>query len=216
MEFDQAILINSTALKNISSVCESCSIKLIHISTDYIFDGEENTPYRENYTPNPINNYGKSKLFGEINILNSTLQNYIIIRTSWLYSDHGNNFLKKIIEKIKRKELIKVTDNEKSSPTNAYDLADTILKIIPKFNHQNKGVYNYSNNGICSRYDFAFYIAKYFKSENLIIKSDFYKNDIRPKFSALDSSKLMMKFDIQIVNWQESLKNFLSEKYKTS
>ena len=132
-------------------------------------------PYNENHTPNPINNYGKSKLGGEINILNSNFQNYLIIRTSWLYSNYGNNFLIKIIKKIKQKELIKVTDSERSSPTNAYDLASTILEIIPKLNFQNKGVYNYANHGICSRYNFALHVAKYFQSENLIVKSDFTK-----------------------------------------
>ena len=155
--------INHIAVENIAKLCYKYGIQLIHISTDYVFDGLTNLPYTENNITNPQNFYGKSKLNGENKILNYKLNKSIIIRTSWLYSKSDNNFVNKIISKLNNKKKIFVVKDEISSPTNAYDLSLAIMEIIPKLSNSNTEIYHYSNLCFCSRYEFANKIKEYIK-----------------------------------------------------
>ena len=206
--------INHIALENLSKICYENEIQLIHISTDFVFDGLKLVPYTEIDNPNPINYYGLTKLNGENKILKYDLNQSIIIRTSWLYSDLQNNFVSKILDKINFQEEIKVVDNEFGSPTNAKDLAITILTIIPSLKNNKTQVYHFSNTGICSRYDLANEINK-ITEEGVIITpiSISNYNAKRPKFSALDSTKIIRKFDLKIKNWRESLLDHIEERY---
>ena len=187
-------------------------VKLIHISTDYVFDGQQKIPYCEDDKPRPLNQYGISKLKGENKIIKENLKNSIILRTSWLYSYFGNNFFNKILSKIKEGSEINVIGNEYGSPTNSLDLAKIIIKIINKINFRQTRIYNFSNSGICSRYDFAFEINRILGSPSKINKID---NSIniakRPKFSALNSQKIKKDFNIQLTDWKISLENYINK-----
>ena len=205
--------INHIAVDNLSKICYENEIQLIHISTDFVFDGLKLSPYNETDSPNPINHYGLTKLNGEKKILKYDLNKSIIIRTSWLYSDFKNNFVSKILNKISFQEDIKVIDNEFGSPTNAKDLAIIILTILPNLKNNKTEVYHCCNTGICSRYDFANEIVKYTKQVSNVKPisiSDFKVK--RPKFSALDSSKIIKKFDLKIKNWKDSLLEHIKER----
>ena len=206
-----AYLINSSAVGYLAETCSDLNVQLIHISTDFIFDGIKNIPYTELDHVKPINQYGKSKLEGEIKILNSSLKNSAIIRTSWLYSKFGNNFVNNITKNMNKNNFISVVDDQIGSPTNSLDLASVILQIIPKIINHNPQIYNFANLGNCSRYDFALFIKKVLKSNVRIkkIKSSNYVQ--RPKFSALNSDKIMKEFNLEIIDWQSSLKNLLKK-----
>jgi len=206
--------INHIALDNLSRICYENEIQLIHISTDFVFDGLKSVPYTELDNPNPINYYGLTKLNGERKMLNYDLNKSIIIRTSWLYSDLQNNFVSKILDKISFQENINVVDNEFGSPTNAKDLAITILTIIPNLKNNKTQVYHFSNTGMCSRYDLANEINKITEQGAIITPiSNSDANAKRPKFSALDSTKIIRKFDLKIKNWKESLLDHIEERY---
>ena len=156
-EIKKIFVIKLTSKPQISYLdYEEFNIQLIHISTDYVFDGNKDSPYNESDFTQPLNYYGLSKLKGEKAVSNHNLKkNSIIIRTSLLYYDNGDSFVNKIINKIINGESINVVDDQFSSPTYAYDLANAILKIIPLINNNNPEVYHYSNKGHCSRYDLA-------------------------------------------------------------
>jgi dTDP-4-dehydrorhamnose reductase len=207
-EIELAYKINVVAVENLAIICKKSNITLIHISTDFIFDGTKNTPYQETDTTNPLGIYGKTKLDGEI-ILQKTWEKHIIIRTSWVYSQFGNNFLKTMLRLgAERKELSVVSD-QIGTPTYAVDLARAILKMIqkPVF-----GVYNYSNLGICSWYDFAEKIFEIAKINIILhpIKSIQYPTPAeRPKYSVLDKSKIMKTFDLEIPHWEDSLRKVM-------
>ena len=203
-------LINNISVANLAKICSSQNIKLIHISTDYVFDGLKDCPYTEVDDPNPINYYGLTKLNGEKKMMSYDLKNSIIIRTSWLYSELENNFVSKILDKINLKHNIIVVDNEFGCPTNANDLAITILNILPKLKNNKTEVFHFSNNGICSRYDLAIEINRIIKGKLPVQSTSIsdYKTK-RPKFSALDSSKIIKKFNLEIKCWKESLTDHL-------
>ena len=160
----QAYKKNAESVAHLSNVCNQYNTTLIHISTDYIFDGKKGEPYLEDDIPNPINSYGLSKLKGE-QFIKEILSNYFIIRTSWLYSEYGNNFFKTVLNKIKQKEDIKVTISETGSPTACSDLAVFIYQLIVK-KSQKFGTYHYSNSGETTWYKFALEIVKKFESKN--------------------------------------------------
>ncbi len=208
----KADLINSISVGYLAEICSTLGLNLIHISTDYVFDGLKGFPYSEIDKVDPVNNYGISKLRGEQCILKSNLKNSIIIRTSWLYSELSNNFVSKILSKIKNKKKIYVNPGEFGSPTNSNDLAKAILEIIPKIRNNRPQVYHYSNSGYCSRYEFAKKINQLVTAENFVFKK--FKPDIsiikRPEFSALNCEKILNDFDLEIISWDKSLENFLS------
>lgn len=185
-EPEQAYKINAEGVKNLAQSCAQFGVCLIHISTDYVFDGKKKTPYEVNDQTNPINEYGKSKLQGEQHIQEIT-EKYFIIRTSWLYSEFGKNFYKSILKKAKDGENLVVTDDEKGCPTNTNNLAAFIIELI---NTQNidYGVLHFTDGDVMTWYDFA---KRILKENNLLdkVKLDKAKNyrtfATRPKYSVL-------------------------------
>ncbi len=207
--------INHFAVENIAKLCDKLNIKLIHISTDYVFDGKKNKPYVENDITNPVNYYGFTKLAGERAILNQNLKNSLIIRTSLLYSHYGNNFVSKIIKKINSSKNFSVVNKYYSSPTNSTDLSNVILSIINKINCEKTEIYHFSNTGFCSRFELAIKINKFLKGKSEIGFLDNNPNSTkRPLFSALDSNKFFDKFNIKPKKWTHSLEDYLTEKLK--
>jgi dTDP-4-dehydrorhamnose reductase len=211
-EQDKAELINVMGAKNLAETCKELDTKLIHISTDFVFDGSNNTPYTENQIPSPKGVYGQTKLNGERAIQN-VFSNYYIIRTSWVYSQFGNNFMKTMLRLASERTSLSVVNDQIGTPTNAVDLADCLMTIIcsqhPTPNTQ-YGIYHFSNEGQCSWYDFAKVIFE-INQVNIdliaIPTSEFPTPAERPKYSVLDKSKIKSTFGITIKNWQESLKS---------
>lgn len=206
-----ADLINHVSVDNLSKICSDQNTQLIHISTDFIFDGLKDCPYNEKDKPNPINIYGLTKLNGEKKMMRHNLDKSIIIRTSWLYSEGKNNFVSKVLDKINNQNYVNVVKNEIGSPTNAKDLARLILNIIPKLKNNKTEIFHFSNSGFCSRYDFACEINKIVNGKSSIFSKSVPKPRVkRPKYSVLDSKKIINEYDIKIDDWKHSLSNHLS------
>ena len=203
-----ADLINHEAVDIISRWTSDNNKKLIHVSTDYVFDGLSKLPLSENSNTNPINEYGSSKLKGEqVCLKNDT--NSIIIRTSWLYSSFGSNFLKIMIELMKKNNSVKVVNDQIGSPTYAYDLAKVILKIIMNYKTES-GLFHYSNEGQISWFEFARSIRELYNLDCEIIgvSSNEYKTLAkRPQYSLLNKSKIKKIFNLEIPNYKQSLEN---------
>jgi dTDP-4-dehydrorhamnose reductase len=207
-----ADLINRKAVKKLSLVCQELNIKLVHISTDYVFDGKNFKPYCEEYKTNPQSVYGKSKLNGENEMIKINPKNSIIIRTSWVYSYYGNNFVKTMIRLGKKKESLGVIFDQIGTPTYAKDLAKVILDILPNVENSKVAIYNYSNEGVLSWYDFAKEIMKMVKLDckiNPIETFEYPTPCARPPFSLLNKSKIKDKFNIEIPYWKDSLDDCL-------
>lgn len=203
-----AYAVNAEGPKNIAMLCLKYNIKLIHISTDFVFDGQQRTPHSETDAPNPLSVYGASKLQGERNI-QDVMENYFIVRTSWLYSEYGKNFMKTMLKLSETRDQISVVSDQIGSPTYAGDLAAALTKIVLS-SSTNYGVYHYSNLGTTSRYDFAVEIFKQFGKtiEVKPIKTKDYPTAAkRPKYSVLDTTKIKNNFYCTINDWQGSLKN---------
>ncbi|WP_375560624.1 dTDP-4-dehydrorhamnose reductase [Bernardetia sp. OM2101] len=214
--------VNVVGTTNLAKACEKHGVRLIHISTDFVFDGKKNTPYTENDIPNPKGVYGTSKWQGEKNAL---LYNphTIILRTAWLYSSFGKNFIKTMLS-LTDKNPLNVVYDQIGSPTYARDLADTILQIIlsmegKKFVEPHLwGTYNYTNEGIASWYDFAqsiFEFSKQTKDKKVNLQPirsvQFPTPAERPSYSVLDKSKIKQNFDIEIPHWRDALKRCLKK-----
>ena len=203
-----ADLINFKAVDIISSWTSDNNKKLVHVSTDYVFDGLSKLPLSENSNTNPINEYGSSKLKGEqVCLKNDT--NSIIIRTSWLYSSFGSNFLKIMIELMKKNNSVKVVNDQIGSPTYAYDLAKVILKIIMNYKTES-GLFHYSNEGQISWFEFARSIRELYNLDCEIIgvSSNEYKTLAkRPQYSLLNKSKIKKIFNLEIPNYKQSLED---------
>jgi len=207
-EQELANKINHLSVKNLAQIAKDYDIKLVHISTDYVFDGTNFKPYTEDDTVNPQSVYGKTKLDGEKAILEYNLENSIIIRTSWVYSYYGNNFVKTMLRLGKEKESLGVIFDQIGTPTYAKDLAKTILKIIPKIQNSKLSIYHYSNEGAISWYDFAKEIIKMAKlmcKINPIETKDYPTPAKRPHYSVLNKSKIKSAFSIEIPYWKDSL-----------
>jgi dTDP-4-dehydrorhamnose reductase len=209
--YENALLINGTAVKNISSALKDSLTRLIHISSDYVFDGKADSPYKENSVPNPLSAYGRSKLEGEKNAM--LHYGSIVIRTSWLYSSFGNNFVKTIIRLAKEKDSLQVVNDQTGSPTYAADLANAIMHIVSGVLRQqmafNAGLYNYSNEGECTWYDFASSIIEEAGLKckvSPILSRDFASAAMRPSYSVLNKSKIKDNYNLVIPHWKESLK----------
>lgn len=208
-ELDFAYLLNSQAVENLALVAKESGTLLIHISTDYVFSGESSTPYTEEDETCPIGIYGKTKCQGEEAILRSGCK-YIIIRTSWLYSEFGNNFVKTMLRLTAEKSMLNVVFDQVGTPTYAFDLAKAIYQIIENKKYEGKdGIYHFSNEGVCSWYDFATLIAYYSNHTSCKIlpchSNEFPSKVSRPNFSVLDKTKIKETFGISIPYWQESL-----------
>lgn len=218
-ESQKAYEINATAVGELAKLCADHDVKLIHISTDYVYDGSVETPLKETDSVGPTNMYGSSKLKGEELALQNN-PSTLIIRTSWVYSSFGNNFVKTMIRLLTEKNEINVINDQVGSPTYAADLADVIMKFIQQMEDGKSfsGIVNYSNAGITTWFDFAEEIKSQIKSDCKInpIPTSAYKTAAkRPFFSVLDTSKIKELLQLEITSWKESLKKcmvFLNEK----
>ena len=207
-----ADLINRKAVKKLALVSQELNIKLIHISTDYVFDGKNFKPYCEEFQTNPQSIYGKTKLDGENEMRDINPKNSIIIRTSWIYSYYGNNFVKTMLRLGKEKEELGVIFDQIGTPTYAKDLAKIILDIVPQIDNQKVEIYNYSNEGVLSWYDFAKEIMKMAKLNCKINPIETYQYPTpakRPHFSLLNKSKIKSTFNIEIPYWKDGLDDCL-------
>jgi dTDP-4-dehydrorhamnose reductase len=207
-QFELSNKINHLAVKNFASIAKEYNIKLIHISTDYVFDGTNHVPYQETDEPNPQSVYGTTKLAGENAIKTINPNNTIIIRTSWVYSNYGNNFVKTMLRLGKERNELGVIVDQIGTPTYARDLAKTILDIFPKIEHENVELFHYSNEGACSWYDLASAIFE-IKGVNLKVNAietfQYPTAAKRPSYSILNKNKIKNKFQIEIPSWKDSL-----------
>ena len=202
--------VNNLAVANIAKLCGELNIQLVHISTDYVFDGEKGSAYDETDFTNPLSKYGISKLCAEKTILSHNLLNSLIIRTSLLYYDKSCCFINKIIDKISKGEDINVVNDQYSSPTYANDLSHAILKIIPTISNNTAEIYHYSNIGHCSRYDLAVKINELLDVNSKInpTKTNNYFK-VRPLYSVLKCTKIINKFNIEIRKWEYALEEYI-------
>lgn len=217
-EADKANEVNNVAVGNLAQICASINSVLIHISTDYVFDGEISIPYDENDKTKPINVYGKTKLSGEKLILRIMETNAIIIRTSWLYSNYGKNFVNTIIRNARKKKKLNVINDQYGSPTNATDLAKFILKIVNRisdinFNKKTR-IYHFSNGGECSWFDFASEIISLSGIDCIVnpVDSNSYESQAkRPKNTTMSKEKVINEFGINIKHWKTSLAEYFEK-----
>ena len=213
-EKEKAFLINGLAVGNLAKMCHVHNVQLLHISTDYVFDGTARQPYKETDITNPINSYGESKLKGEQLALQYN-PSTIIIRSSWLYTSFGNNFVKTMLRLMKERESINIINDQAGCPTYAADLAKIIMQIIanlPIANLPLPLVFNYTNAGITNWYEFAMAI-KQFSGSNCVIDpiatAQYPTAAKRPQYSVLDTTKIQEVFHISIPNWKDSLQKCL-------
>jgi dTDP-4-dehydrorhamnose reductase len=205
--FAQANAINGLGVKNLVLACNESETKLIQVSTDFVFSGKQSIPYTEFDTPEPISAYGLSKYRGELEV-SKILTGYFIIRTSWLYSEFGSNFMKSMLKFGSERESLSVVFDQIGSPTYAGDLARIILRLIQK-DTEAYGIYHYSNEGVASWYDFAKAI---FEESNIdvalkpIRTVDYPLPARRPSYSVMDKAKVKSTFDLRIPHWRDSLK----------
>jgi dTDP-4-dehydrorhamnose reductase len=213
-ETDQeaAMKINAEAVKNITDVIKGTECRFIHVSTDYVYGGNSPYPCNEDMTPDPQSAYGRSKLAGEKFALQHP--GSMIIRTSWLYSSFGKNFVKTITRLGKEKESLPVVFDQTGTPTYAADLAGAIMHIVSGVIRNrfvfNSGVYNYSNEGVCTWYDFAVEIIKEAGLTckiNPIVSADFPQTAKRPTYSVMDKKRIRETYDLEIPHWRTSLQN---------
>ncbi|MBZ9628776.1 dTDP-4-dehydrorhamnose reductase [Psychroflexus sp. CAK1W] len=207
-----AFLVNSEAVKSLSRLCKSYQTKLVHVSTDYVFDGLKLSPYLETDSENPINVYGASKLQGET-MVSEYMDAFFILRTSWLYSEFGHNFFNTILKKAEDRAELNITTEQIGTPTNANDLAEFILNLITA-DSEAYGLYHYSNTGEATWYDFARLIleAKQLEKEVSLKATFSYPTKAkRPKFSVLNKTKIETTFETKIPHWRESLVGLLKE-----
>ncbi len=218
---ENAFGINSGAVKNIAGSITGTPTRFIHVSTDYVFNGNSHRPYNEEDAPSPLTQYGRSKSDGETEALKH--QGSMVIRTSWLYSPYGTNFVKTIIEKAIAKGSLNVVFDQIGTPTYAADLATAIMSIISG-TIKNKfpfvpGIYHYSNEGVCSWYDFAMAIISLTGIEctvNPVLSTSFNSVAKRPFYSVMDKSKIKERYDLRIPHWADSLKKCLPLIYNTN
>lgn len=210
-DIEQARLVNATATKYLAEATAQAQIPLIHLSTDYVFDGSIATPRLESDPVQPIGVYGQTKLEGEELALSINPQS-IVIRTSWVYSKYAKNFVKTMLWLFNEKDEIGVINDQIGSPTNAVDLADAIAQILSK-DELVYGIYNYSNEGECSWYEFALKIKDLSNSLikiNPIPTSAYPTPAQRPSYSLLDKTKIKSTYQLTIPHWEESLKKELT------
>lgn len=202
--------VNSTGVRNLVEALEKVNGKLIHISTDYVFDGNNSNPYKETDPVCPIGVYGETKRSGEIFVINSNIDS-IVIRTSWLYSAFGKNFVKTMLNLGCERDSLNIICDQVGTPTYARDLAKICLDILSKSDRISKKgkIYHYSNEGVASWYDFAILIMEYAGLNcklNSVLTKDYITLAKRPQYSVLDKTKIKKDFKIQIPYWKDSLK----------
>lgn len=211
-----AYAVNEKGVGNLAHACNKYGSRLIHYSTDYVFNGESSIPYSENEYTEPRSVYGKSKLAGEKLLEENEAVESIILRTSWVYSNFGQNFVKTMLRIGKEKSELGIVSDQIGSPTFARDLAEDTLKILEDSNYlwKNGDIFHYSNEGSCSWYDFAKQIFDFADIEvklNALSSKEFPTRAVRPKFSLLDKSKFKKTFKVEIKHWKNSLENMLKQ-----
>lgn len=222
-ERDAAFAVNATGPENIAKGAKAVGAALIHISTDFVFDGKKSTPYNEEDAVNPIDVYGESKLKGEQAVIRN-LPEHVIIRTAWLYGSQGANFVKTILKHAADKEVMKVVYDQAGTPTWTADLCDAIIAAANSIDAGEKrfGVYHYSNEGVTSWYDFALAsieearvlgVSLKIKHMEPILTHEYPTPAKRPAYSVLDKKKIKDAFRIIVPHWRESLKKMLKELY---
>ncbi len=213
-DMEQARQVNVRGTANVAEAADKAGALMVHISTDYIFDGKGYRPYRESDNANPASVYGKTKLDSELEVILNAPRS-VIIRTSWLYSSHGHNFMKTILERGRERDSLQVVFDQVGSPTYAGDLAAAILEIIPKVPSKIRGeIYHYSNEGVCSWYDFADAILSMAAIKcrlEPVLSSAFKTVAKRPHYSVLDKSRIKNDFGIHIPHWRDSLRRCIEE-----
>jgi dTDP-4-dehydrorhamnose reductase len=209
-EPDRAFAVNAEGVANIARACAERNVLLLHVSTDYVFDGDKRAPYLETDTTNPINVYGASKLKGEQYVIDSGA-NYYILRTSWLYSQYGYNFYKTICRLAQEGRDLTVTTEQTGTPTNANDVARVLLQLAGE-NRGSYGVYHYSNSGSATWYDFAKTIIEIipdFRDVNLAKTSHYPTFAARPKYSVMACDRVTSNFNIEVSDWENSLQQLV-------
>lgn len=201
--------LNRGAAENLARAAEANGATLIHVSTDYVFDGTAHTPYREDTAPSPLGAYGRTKLAGERAVMASGCR-YLIFRTAWLYSEYGNNFLKTMLRLTSERDTLQVVFDQIGTPTYAGDLALAIFSIIESERYAgNEGVYHFTDEGVCSWYDFATEIAAAAGHDSCRIipchTSEFPTKAARPAYSVLDKTKIKTTFQMDIPHWREPM-----------
>jgi dTDP-4-dehydrorhamnose reductase len=215
-----AELINAKAVEYLAKAAKENGVELIHISTDYVFGGNiNNTPCNEEQPANPTGAYGVTKLHGEQAILNSGCE-YLIIRTAWLYSEYGKNFVKTMLNLTATKPELKVVFDQTGTPTYAQDLADAIFDIVENKKYVgNSGIYHFSNEGVCSWFDFTKMIAEYSGNTACNVQpcysSEFPSPVVRPSYSVLDKTKIKNTFGVNVPYWTDSLKKCIQNLMKS-
>jgi dTDP-4-dehydrorhamnose reductase len=216
-ESEKAFKLNAEGPRHLAEIAQKKGATLIHISTDYVFDGEKETPYDEDDTPHPLGVYGKSKLEGE-KLVQTESDHYFILRTAWLFGKNGKNFVKTIVKLLKERDELRIVNDQRGSPTYTKDLAEVIVTIIEKSLHSH-GIYNVTNEGQTTWYGFAKEIYRYVREKGIItrdtqmipIASSEYKTPAqRPKNSSLCKEKLKNQLGITLRPWQEALYEYLS------
>lgn len=216
-EVDKALLINSTAPGMLAEKTKEIGVPMIHVSTDFVFNGSTSRPYVEEDPVSPVSAYGQTKCDGEANVLKKNPRS-IIIRTSWLYSTYGNNFVKTMIRLGQSKDKIGVVYDQAGTPTYAKDLAKVIIRIIDNLEAEPQkedkwGIYHYSNEGVASWYDFAHEIfrLKNIQIDLLPIRTEEYPLPAkRPHFSVMDKTKIKSVFAVRIPHWKDSLQECIA------
>jgi dTDP-4-dehydrorhamnose reductase len=217
-EKEQAYQLNSHAVTNLAQVCKKLDLSMVHVSTDFVFDGQKASPYLVNDLTQPLGVYGASKLQGEEQLIEILGTKSCIIRTSWLYSTHGNNFVKTMLRLMSEKESLGIISDQVGSPTYAKGLAEACLYAA---NHEVPGVHHWTDLGVASWYDFAVAIQEeavslklldYSIPINPIRTEDYPTAATRPNFSVLDKSTLSTHFsDLSLTHWRKNLRNMLSQ-----
>ncbi len=208
---DKALKVNATGAANLAMAAKRTGARFIHFSTDFVFDGNHSVPYLETDPTNPLSVYGATKLVGEKQVMEAN-PDAVIIRTSWVYSSFGNNFVKTIIRLCKEREQLNIIYDQIGTPTYARDLAATVLKII-QHPEWKPGIYNYSNEGVASWYDFAIAIRDLagLKTTILPIETAQYPTPaVRPKYSVLNKKKIKEVYGLQIPYWRNSLEKCIA------
>lgn len=212
-EQEKAFKVNVLGAQNLAELAAETNIPLVYFSTDYIFDGKAKEPISENAEPAPLNYYGKTKFEGEKAVLKYA-KTAIIIRTAWLYSVYGKNFLKTILNLAQKQEQIKVVKDQIGTPTYAPHLAKAVLDILPKIKKETKAIYNYTDSDFASWYDFAFDIIKEagLKTQIVPILTKDYPSKVkRPAYSVLSKEKIIKDFNLTLNTWQAGVKKCLKK-----
>jgi dTDP-4-dehydrorhamnose reductase len=213
-EVENATEINVNAIRNLREACRKNGLKLIHVSTDYVFDGKSCLPLTENDKTSPLGVYGETKREGEeVLVDDPSFNDYIIFRTSWLYSEYNKNFLKTMLS-LKDKEELKVVFDQIGTPTYAGDLAELLRVASERFEELQGEIYHYSNEGVASWYDFAKEIFWQVNADVKVIpvrSGEYPTLARRPHYSVLDKCKIKNKIEVEIPHWKESLKKCLEK-----